>query len=184
VWRLSDEALLAGFAAGDAETGAALVRRFQARVYGLAYSILGDRASAEDVAQEAFARAFSHADAYDPRRGTVATWLLVIARNLALDRVRARRAVPLDPQVIAYLRDAPAAEDPRMTEALPDALRLREAVGSLPEEQRRALLLAAVHGLTAREIGELDGTPLGTVKTRIRNAMLKLRAELEVGDGR
>src|SRR5215207_1335501 len=98
VWSpLSDEALLAGFGARDPDASAAFVRRFQSRVFGLALTILGDRGEAEEAAQEAFLRAWRHAEAYDPRRGAVATWLLAIARNVAIDRARMRRSEPVDP---------------------------------------------------------------------------------------
>src|SRR3954469_18255156 len=82
---LSDEALLAGLAAGQPEAAAAFIRRFQARVYGLVITIVRDEGVAEDVAQETFTRAWRHAASYDARRGRVATWLLSIARNLAID---------------------------------------------------------------------------------------------------
>ena len=97
----SDEALLAGLASGDAEAAAAFVRRFQRRVYGLALTILREPAAAEDAAQEAFLRAWRHAETYDPRRGRVLTWLLGIARNVAIDTVRLKRAEPLDPETLA-----------------------------------------------------------------------------------
>jgi RNA polymerase sigma factor (sigma-70 family) len=80
-----DEALLAGMAAGDAQAAAAFVRRYQARVYGLALTVVGLPAVAEEVAQEAFVRAWRFAGGYDPRRGAVATWLLTITRNAAVD---------------------------------------------------------------------------------------------------
>jgi RNA polymerase sigma factor (sigma-70 family) len=85
---LSDEALLAGLAAGQTDAAAAFIRRYQARVYGLAVTIVRDPGTAEDVAQETFVRAWRHAHTYDPRRGRLATWLLTIARNLAIDVVR------------------------------------------------------------------------------------------------
>src|SRR5213083_1259414 len=97
MWSVSDETLLAGLASGEHDAAVAFVRRFQRRVFGLALAILGDPAAAEDVAQEAFARAWRHAAAYDPRRGPVANWLLVITRNLAVDAARLRRALPIDP---------------------------------------------------------------------------------------
>jgi RNA polymerase sigma-70 factor (ECF subfamily) len=87
---LSDEALLAGLAAGDADAATAFIRRFQARVYGLVVTIVRDEGVAEDVAQETFVRAWKHARTYDPRRGRVATWLLTIARNLAIAGTRWR----------------------------------------------------------------------------------------------
>ena len=80
----SDEALLAGMAVGDERAGVAFVRRYQRRVYGLALGILRDPGMAEDVAQDAFVRAWTHASVFDPRRGAAATWLLTIARNLSI----------------------------------------------------------------------------------------------------
>src|SRR6185369_16392138 len=94
IWTPSDEALVAGLAAGDAAAATAFVRRFQARVFGLAVSMIGDAAVAEEVAQEAFTRAWRHAGNYDARRGRVATWLLSITRNLAIDHLRAKRTEP------------------------------------------------------------------------------------------
>src|SRR5947199_9763151 len=88
---LSDESLLAGLGSGDRRAASAFVGRFERRVYGLALTVVGDRVLAEDVAQEALTRAWRHAEAYDPRRGSVATWLLTITRNLAIDAIRLRR---------------------------------------------------------------------------------------------
>jgi RNA polymerase sigma factor (sigma-70 family) len=175
--RLSDETLLAGLGSGDAEAAATFVRRFQGRVYGLALTMLRDPVLAEDVAQETFVRAWRHAATFDARRGRVPTWLLMIARNLAIDRARMRAPTPVAPEVIASDLDL-------SREAAPvdvaERARVRQAVGALPDEQRRALVLAMYAGKTAREISQLDGVPLGTVKTRIRGAMLKLRQTLGV----
>ncbi|MGH2745384.1 MAG: RNA polymerase sigma factor [Thermoleophilaceae bacterium] len=178
---LSDEALLSGLAAGDADAATAFIRRFQARVYGLVLTIVRDEATAEDVAQETFVRAWRHARTYDPRRGRVATWLLTIARNLAIDVIRVKKAEPLDPDVVATkLQQAGVAGSPADEGSPPDEReRVRAAIAELPPEQRRALFLAAYLGRTAKEIGELEGVPLGTAKTRIRAAMLKLRDSLE-----
>ena len=174
---LSDETLLAGLASGDAEAAAAFVRRFQRRVYGLAVTMLRDAVLAEEVAQETFVRAWRHAATYDARRGRVPTWLLAIARNLAIDHARMRSPTPVDPDVIASELDLAHVDSPI---DVGDRDRLRRAIASLPDEQRRALVLATYAGRTAREIAELDGVPLGTVKTRIRSAMLKLRESLGV----
>ena len=174
---LSDETLLAGLASGDAEAAAAFVRRFQRRVYGLAVTMLRDAVLAEDVAQETFVRAWRHAATYDARRGRVPTWLLAIARNLAIDRARMRSPTPVDPDVIASELDLAHVDSPI---DVGERDRLRRAIASLPDEQRRALVLATYAGRTASEIAELDGVPLGTVKTRIRSAMLKLRESLGV----
>jgi RNA polymerase sigma factor (sigma-70 family) len=183
MWSVSDEALLAGLASGESDAAVAFVRRFQRRVFGLAMTILSDPAASEDVAQETFARAWRHAGAYDPRRGPVATWLLSIARNLAIDTLRMRRTDPVDPETIISLQP-PSREGGPEERALEhdDAQRLHSAISQLPPDQRRALLMAAFYGKTAREIGEVDGIPLGTAKTRIRAAMLKLRAALQAED--
>jgi RNA polymerase sigma factor (sigma-70 family) len=185
VWSPSDEALLAGLASGDPKAAAAFVRRFQARVYGLAYSIVGDSSSAEEISQEALLRAWRHAGAFDHRRGKVETWLLSITRNLAIDHLRLRRGEPIDPDRLAakealFMR---APEDPG-GELREEVSSLREALRSLPAEQRRAVLMAALWGYTANEISEMEGAPLGTTKSRIRSALLKLRAELKVSDER
>jgi RNA polymerase sigma factor (sigma-70 family) len=178
---LSDEALLSGLATGDADAATAFTRRFQARVYGLVLTIVRDEGTAEDVAQETFVRAWRHAGTYDPRRGRVATWLLTIARNLAIDVIRGKKAEPLDPELVAAtLQRAGGAGSPSDQGAPPDEReRVRGAIAELPDEQRRALFLAAYLGRTAQDIGELEGIPLGTAKTRIRTAMLKLRDSLE-----
>ena len=181
---VSDEALLAGLAAGDPEAAAGFVRRFQSRVYGLAVTILGDPTSAEDVAQETFVRAWRHASSYDARRGAVSSWLLTIARNLALDRVRLKRSQPVDPDLLASQlggEEGSAGTDDATRVA--ERVRLRGLLLGLPEQQRRALVLATYFGRTAKEISELDGTPVGTVKTRIRDGLGKLRNRLEVEDG-
>jgi RNA polymerase sigma-70 factor (ECF subfamily) len=177
---LSDEALLAGLAAGEPDAAAAFVRRFQARVYGLVITIVRDPGTAEDVAQETFLRAWRHAATYDARRGRVATWLLAIARNLAIDVTRLKGVVPLDPEVVASrLQRTEVAGPPDQGPAPDERERIRRAIAELPAEQRRALFLAAYAGRTAREIGDLDEIPIGTVKTRIRTAMLKLHDALE-----
>lgn len=177
---LSDEALLAGVAAGEADAAAAFVRRFQARVYGLALTIVRDEGRAEDVAQETFVRAWRHASTFDPRRGRVTTWLLAIARNLAIDVTRVKSVEPLDPEIVAGRLQHDDAAAPADDRAAPDEReRVRGALGDLPIEQRRALFMAVYLGRTASEISELEDVPLGTIKTRIRTAMLKLHDSLE-----
>ena len=176
-----DDALLAGFAVGDPDAAAAFIRRHQAKVCGLARTIVCDTTLAEDVAQEAFLRAWRHAPAYDARKGTVSTWLLTITRNLAVDAVRMRRTQPVDPDVFASLDMAAGGPDgsPAVTaENQVEVGRVVAALDTLSEGQRRALLLAAVCGRTAKEISEAEGIPLGTAKTRIRTGLLRLRATM------
>src|ERR687893_2777256 len=112
MWSVSDEALVAGLATGDAGAATAFVRRFQARVYGLALTMVGDSAVAEEIAQETFTRAWRHAAAYDARRGRVSTWLLSIARNVAIDQLRMRRHEPVDPETFYSLEIASAESSP------------------------------------------------------------------------
>jgi RNA polymerase sigma factor (sigma-70 family) len=184
VSHLNDETLLAGFRASEPDTAAAFVRRYQGRVFGLALTIIGDRAEAEEAAQETLLRAWRFAEGYDPRRGPVSTWLLAIARNVAIDRARGRRTEPIDPCVLLELETAEQEAPPDERQiAADEAARLRVAIATLPAEQRRALVLAAFFGRTAREIGAIEDAPLGTIKTRIRTATLKLHAMLEVRDG-
>jgi RNA polymerase sigma factor (sigma-70 family) len=181
----SDEALLAGLAAGDRDASAAFVRRFQRRAYGLARTIVHDSGTAEDVAQEAFVRAWRYAGSYDARRGSVLTWLLTIVRNVAVDRLRLRQPEPLDPELLAsklQLDQTRVASDEQS--AVAERERLRQELAVLPSEQRRALLLAAYFGRTAAEVAELEAIPLGTAKTRIRTAMHRLRNRMEVADER
>ena len=179
---LSDEALLEGMGLGERAAASAFVKRFQARVYGLALSIVGDPLLAEDLAQEALTKAWRNAGAYDPRRGAVATWLLTITRNLAIDALRLHRARPSEPHPMLTF-DIPS-QDPGPAEAavVADTARgVRGAVALLPIDQRRALVLAAFYGRTAKEIADMEGIPLGTAKTRIRAGMIKLRGLLDQG---
>jgi RNA polymerase sigma factor (sigma-70 family) len=182
VRKLSDESLLAGLASGDPDAAAAFVRRFQHRVFGLTLSILRDRGAAEEAAQEAFVRAWRHASAYDPRRGEVAAWLLTIARNVSINMLPSRRVDPIDPELLSL--EANGSDEFGPEERVVDSELLRGALARVPEDQRRALVLAVVYGFTAKEMSELDDVPLGTVKTRIRSAMMKLRGELGVSDDR
>jgi RNA polymerase sigma-70 factor (ECF subfamily) len=164
-----DEALLVGARLGDPAAAAAFVRRFQRRVYGLALCILRDSERAADIAEEALCRAWERAAAYDLRRGPVATWVLRITRNLAVDALRAQGAEPPDPQDLIVVLGSRAADE---------AGRLGAAVSRLPAEQRRALLLATFSGFTAAEIGAADGIPLTVARTRIRAGLNGLRAFL------
>jgi RNA polymerase sigma factor (sigma-70 family) len=166
VWKLSDESLLVGLGSGDSEAAAAFVRRFQRRVFGLTFSILRDRGAAEEAAQESFVRAWKHSSAYDSRRGSVAAWLLTIARNVSINVLPARRTDPIDPQILLALEAKQPQENGHETRVVNSQL-LREPLAQLPDDQRRALVLAVFYGYTARGISELDGVPLGTVKTRI-----------------
>lgn len=171
--------MLAGMASGDREAATSFIRRYQARVFGLALSILSDRAAAEEVAQEAFLKAWRHGGGFDPRRGQVATWLLTITRNLAIDALRMRRSEPFDPGTLMSLLEAGSGEEPDEPLVAADATqRLRTALAELPRDQAVAVVQAGFFGRTAREISEIEGVPIGTVKTRIRSGLIKLRDAL------
>lgn len=175
---MPDDMLLAGLGTGDPQLALAFVRRFQRTVFGAAIAVVGDSGLAEDIAQQAFERAWRYAALYDPRRGSVRTWLTRIVHNLAVDAVRVRRPAPIDPQdllpLIAAMTDTPE----RRVLAGETAAQLRSALATLPQEQARAVVMAAMQGLTAREIAEIESIPVGTAKSRIRAAMTKLHAVL------
>jgi RNA polymerase sigma-70 factor (ECF subfamily) len=167
-------------AQGDERAGLEFVRRYQGRVFGLAMSMLGDPGLAEDVAQEALLRAWRHAPIYDARRGAVSTWVLTIARNLTIDALRMRRAVPTDPDdLIGLVSSELSPEDAAVNSE--GARGVRMALAGLRAEQRRALVLAYFYGMTAAEIGEAESIPLGTAKTRIRAGLTKLRETMTSG---
>src|SRR5258706_2038588 len=149
---VNDEALVAGMATGDAQAAATLVRRYQARVFGLALTIVGVPATAEDVAQETFLRAWRFAGGYDPRRGAVLTWLLTIARNAAINAVRLNRDRPFQPETVMAVLLAQQASDNQYADHVADAERIRGALRDLPTEQAVAVVLATYYGLTGREI--------------------------------
>ncbi len=182
---MPDETLLAGLGAGDADLALAFVRRFQRIVFGVAMTVVGDPAVAEDVAQQAFEQAWRHAQVYDSRRGTVRAWLTTITHNLAVDVLRARTSAPVDPDDLPALLTAVTETPERVAVANDRAAGLRRELSRLPAPQARAVAMAGIYGLTARQIADAENVPLGTAKTRIRDGMQKLRAaylEEEVGD--
>jgi len=122
-----------------------------------------------------------HAGSFDARRGAVSTWLLTITRNLSIDAIRVRRPIPLDPWTAAELL-APSRDDPAGKAVDADDLRrLRIAMQGLPDEQRRAVVLATIGGRTAAEIAAIEGVPLGTAKTRLRTGLRRLRDSVAIG---
>jgi RNA polymerase sigma factor (sigma-70 family) len=174
---VSDDALLAGMAVGDERAGVAFVRRYQRRVYGLAINMVGDPVLAQDIAQEAFLRAWRHALVFDRRRASVSTWMLTITRNLAVDALRLRRPVVTDPTDLMWANLVSGTPLPdEQAESQETRAKISAALATLPAEQSRALVLSAVYGYTAAEISKAESVPLGTAKTRIRRGLLKLRA--------
>jgi RNA polymerase sigma-70 factor (ECF subfamily) len=176
---MTDDALLAGLAAGGPDVGLAFVRRFQRHVFGVALAVVGDHSVAEDVAQQTFERAWRRGGSFDPERGSVRTWLTTIAHNLAIDAVRSRKPTPVDPTDLIRLLGNDNEEPERHSLRTEATSELRAAIAALPAEQARAIVMAGVYGMTAQEVADADDIPLGTAKTRIRSAMIKLRAALE-----
>ena len=181
-----DLARMKRIAAGDASALAEVYDRHSRAVYSLALRIVGEQAEAEEVIQEVFAQAWRQSDRYDASRGPVAAWLLTMARTRAIDRLRARRARPDrgDTASEHVLRnvEAPGANPADALVANEDAGRLRLALAELAPAQRAAIELAYYEGLSQTEIAERLATPLGTIKTRIRTGLLKLRDALTGGD--
>jgi RNA polymerase sigma-70 factor (ECF subfamily) len=167
---------------GDQAAAAVLYDRHARALYSLILRILGDETEAEDVLQEVFVQAFRQAGRYDASRGVVAAWLLMMARSRAIDRLRARRSrVEGRTGEVQVLNDVPDAQ-PDVASALLDEERtrlVREALAELPLLQRMAIELAYYEGLSHTEIAERLEQPLGTVKTRIRLGLLKLRDVLK-----
>ena len=174
--QIPDDALLSGIALGDEDAILAFVRRYQRRLFGLALGIVGDVHSAEDVTQEAFIRILRHAAVYDVRRAAVSTWALTITRNLAIDALRLRRAVPTAPEDLTFMNliSRESAPDDVVANA-EEAAPAWAALAQLPLEQRRCVVLAAVYGRTAADIALSESIPLGTAKSRLRLGMARLR---------
>jgi RNA polymerase sigma-70 factor (ECF subfamily) len=180
----TDSELAAQVAVGSAEALEVLYTRYGRLVLSFTTRMVGDRESGEELVQEVFVRVWRQAGAYSPERGTFVTWLLSIAHNLAIDMLRKRqrrpqRADAADPVLLLeqVADSSPSLEHYAELSHLRD--RIGEALRILPDSQRRAIELAYVRGLTQREIAEETGDPLGTVKTRMRLGMQKLREHLE-----
>jgi RNA polymerase sigma-70 factor (ECF subfamily) len=167
-------------AGGDASALAELYDRHARAVYSLGSRILSDRHEAEDVVQDVFAQAWAQASRYDPARGGVLTWLLVIARGRAIDRLRARRgrAQPSIDSRQSETNDPAPRQDVTMITAQQIG-RLKIALAGLADGQRTAIELAYFDDLSQSEIAARLQEPLGTIKTRIRSGLQKLRAAME-----
>jgi RNA polymerase sigma-70 factor (ECF subfamily) len=171
--------LISRLAAGDADAAAELYDRYAGQVLALARRILRNDSDAEEVVQDVFSQVWRTAARYQPARGRVAAWLLVITRTRAIDRLRARQ---VRPEIVpdAFPEDMAAAGPSAPDRLLSDeeAARVRDALVTLPDAQRTALELAYYEGLTQSEIAARLTEPLGTVKTRIRTALAALRQRL------
>lgn len=181
----TDRQIVERLARGEGSALTELYDRHGRIVFSLAMRILADQSEAEDLTQDVFTLAWRNAAKYDASRGAVAAWLLITTRTRAIDRIRRRRVRP----------SAATEDDVRRLDAIPDAapsvelvvadremaVRVRDALSGLPLEQRLALELAYFEGLSHSEIVDRTGTPLGTVKTRIRTGLSRLRQAMSAG---
>ncbi|SDT26242.1 RNA polymerase sigma factor [Actinoplanes derwentensis] len=174
----SDDELAERLRAGDEKALRTAYDRHGAAVLYLAQRLLGNRADAEDVTQVTFVAAWTGRDSFDPRRGSLASWLLGIARRKAVDRIRSTARAE---RVSDTVREQPApGDDTETPERIVDRLIVADELGRLPEDQRRTLEMAFFDDLTHPQIAAATGLPLGTVKSHIRRGMANLRRRWEV----
>ena len=171
-----DTGLLARIQAGDQEAMSLLFDRYGTMVYSVALRVLRDSGEAEDVMQDVFIQVWKNPGSFVSGKGSLAGWLVVVARNRSIDMIRRRR--PTDPVELFSL--------PSSTNLAREAERnsllgkIRGLMSSLPDDQRKSVELAFFEGLSHSEIAEKTGDPLGTVKTRIRLALITIRKALTV----
>jgi RNA polymerase sigma-70 factor, ECF subfamily len=185
VEQLTDEELAAQIVRGESRALETLYDRYAPVVLGISLKIVGDRAVAEDVLQETFWRVWTRAASYQPQRGTLSAWLFIIARNLALDAYR-RSSVRPPPLAGVDNQDSliEQAPDPNTDIAGQSILllqqkQIRDVVATLPLVQRQVIEMAYFYGMTRQQIAEVTGEALGTIHTRARLALQKLREQLQ-----
>jgi RNA polymerase sigma-70 factor (ECF subfamily) len=177
---VADQRALERMARGEHDALGELYDRHGRVVYSMALRILRDQSDAEDVVQEVFSQAWKQAGRYDSRRGQVIAWLLTMTRSRAIDRLRGRKSRPstlLDETAAFEIADGTPPADEQL-ESAGRASQIRSAFESLPLLQRLAIELAFFEGLTHTEIAERLELPLGTVKTRIRQGLLRMKDRL------
>jgi RNA polymerase sigma-70 factor (ECF subfamily) len=180
----NDQELLREIAAGSAEALGALYDAHGRAAYILARRILGKNEDAEEVVQDVFAQVWRDAGRYDQGRASVAGWLVMLTRTRAIDRLRSRRARPdldqaSDPAPALASAFSAAASPESLAVSSADARRVDAALAVLPPDQRSLIDLAYFEGFSQSEIAAKTGTPLGTVKTRMRAALSSLRAAIQ-----
>jgi RNA polymerase sigma-70 factor (ECF subfamily) len=175
----TDATVMAAFQEKAPGAAEALYDRYASRVYGLGLALLRNPTDAEDLVQGTFLKAWRRASTFDPNRGALDTWFLLIARGLAIDLIRRRtlEAKKLSANPIrSEVSEEPGPE--QYAEQYDLIRRAREAMNELPPAQRAALERAYIEGRTSTEVAALEGIPLGTAKTRIRLGIITLRKTL------
>ncbi|MEX2275875.1 MAG: sigma-70 family RNA polymerase sigma factor [Actinomycetota bacterium] len=168
-----EQALVEGLLAGDEEAIRTVYARYGRPVYSMGLRILGSAEAAQELTQDVFVTAWRKAAGFDPSRGRLSTWLMTIAHNLAVDRLRREHGARKPTLVLMdEVPETPGLDEEELLLERDAALRALEA---LTDAERSLLGRAYFGGMTAREISEADGVPLGTVKTRVRAALIKLR---------
>lgn len=171
----NDEALLARVAEADAAAFEALYARYSRPAYSVAFGMLRDAVRAQEVTQDVFLAIWRGAREFDPARGSARTWILSVAHHKSVDAVRRSRRNPTVPLSDTMTGDVDVIEE---AQARVDAGHVRRALEALSVEQRAALVLAYYGGYTQQEIAQRLGVPLGTIKTRMRDGLLRLRTVL------
>jgi RNA polymerase sigma-70 factor, ECF subfamily len=171
----NDETLLARVAEADATAFEALYARYSRPAYSVALGMLRDAVRAQEVTQDVFLAIWRGAREFDPARGSARTWILSVAHHKSVDAVRRSRRSPTVPLSDTITGDVDVIEE---AQARVDAGHVRRALEALSVEQRAALVLAYYGGYTQQEIAQRLGVPLGTIKTRMRDGLLRLRTVL------
>lgn len=171
-----DARLLSAIQSGSQDAMASFFDRYSGLLYSVAMRVLNDSGEAEDVMQEVLIQVWQDPGKFVEGRGSLGGWLVVVTRNRAIDRLRRRR--PSDPVELFALPSATNLDRESERELLLE--KIRGVMGRLPAEQRKSVELAFFDGLSHSEIAEKTGDPLGTVKTRIRLALIAIRKELSV----
>lgn len=184
--KLDDQSLMNLIARSQESALSELYDRYNRLVYSLAFNVVGDPAVAEEITQDVFIRIWDHAGVYQSERSKVITWVTSVTRHRSIDVLRSLKVRPEGHSVPWDIKDLEASRiesDSTNVEHEVEITQkrqlIRRAMSTLPEEQRQALAFAYFQGYSHREIAELTGEPLGTVKTRIRLAMRKLRQIFE-----
>lgn len=172
---MKDADLIARIRSGEPDAMSALYDRFSRIVYAVALRVLGDPMAAEDVLQEVFMQLWRNPQLFDSSRGSMAAWLSVVTRHKAIDQLRKRRP-ETDVNDVQLFTDSKLDEHVHRNIEME---KVRTVLDKMPQDQRSSLEMAFFEGLTHTEIAEKTGTPLGTIKTRIRSALATLRKSME-----